>query len=475
MPTLAVPTPDFLDRLRAVVGDKGWITDSVALAPYLSETRGNFRGDCAMVVRPASTDEVARVVGLCSEAAVAVVPLGGNTGLVGGGVPTGGIVLSLERMTRIRAVDCINHTITVEAGCILVDVQNAAADAGAFFPLSLAAEGSCRIGGNLSTNAGGINVLRYGNARDLVLGLEVVLPSGQIWDGLRGLRKDNTGYDLKQLFIGAEGTLGVITAAVLKLFPKPRARVTALAGAETAEDVLALFARARDALGDSLIAFEFWSRRCHQFVLDHVPGMGDPLPSAHPFYALMEVATPQSEETALREKAEAALATAHDAGTIGDATIAANDGQRAQLWKIRESIPEAQKHEGASLKHDIAVPISRVAEFLRKADARIGAALPGARVCAFGHIGDGNIHYNLSQPTGAAADRFIAERERISLLVNDLVEEMGGSFSAEHGVGQLRLRELERYKTDVEIDLMRCIKAAIDPVGIMNPGKVVPS
>ncbi len=463
---------DVLGAIREAAGPGGWIDDADQMEPYLIEERGLYRGTCAAVVRPASTEAVADVVRLCAQAGVPVVPQGGNTGLVGGGVPDGGIVLSTARLDRIRAVDPLDHTMTVEAGCVLADVQAAAGEAGALFPLSLASEGSCRIGGNISTNAGGVAVLRYGNARDLVLGLEVVLPDGRIWDGLRSLRKDNTGYDLKHLFIGAEGTLGIITAAVLKLFPRPRVRETALAGAATPENVLELFSRTRAACGDTLTAFETMARICLDFTIKHVPGVTDPMDAPHAYYALLELTSPRAGE-ALREALEAVLAKALEDGVIADAVIAASETQAGELWRIRETLPEAQKHEGASIKLDVAVPVSRVADFISRATRLVEGELPGIRAVAFGHLGDGNIHFNLSQPEGADAQEFLGRWDQITRLVLDLAGDMGGSFSAEHGIGRLKRDDLRRYKSAVEVDLMRALKRALDPKNIMNPGKVV--
>ena len=397
----AVPlSARFLDDIRAAVGPSGWTTDSEALAPYLAEERGNFRGACAIAVWPASTDEVAAVVRLCAKAKVAVTPQGGNTGLAGGAVPAGGVLLSLKKLRRIRAVDPLDFTLTAEAGCVLADVQRAAADAGALFPLSLAAEGSCTIGGNLSTNAGGVHVLRYGTMRDLVLGIEAVLPDGRVWDGLRGLRKDNTGYDLKQLFIGAEGTLGVVTAATLKLFPRLNARAVAFAALPSPRAALDLFARLRETCGETLNAFEFANRTALEFVLRHIPETRDPFARAHPWYALAELASPRNEAEPLARALESALASAGD-GIVADATIAQSAAQEAALWKLRESMSEAQKPEGGSLKHDVSVPVARVAEFVERASALVAALVPGVRVCAFGHMGDGNVHFNLTQPVGA--------------------------------------------------------------------------
>ena len=463
---------DLLTALRATVGPKGFLETADAVAPYLQEHRGLFVGACAAVVRPASTAEVAEVVRLCAAAGVAVVPHGGNTGLVGGGVPRGGVVLSTDRLCRIRDIDRTNRTITVEAGAILADVQTAADAAGALFPLSLAAEGSCRIGGNLATNAGGINVLRYGNARDLVLGLEVVLPDGRVWDGLRGLRKNNTGYDLKQLFIGSEGTLGVITAAVLKLFAKPLSSETALVAVPDVSAAVALFQRLNDTVGDALSAFELIPRIGLDFCFAHIPGCVDPFAQAHPWYILLRLTSPRRNDP-LRDALEAALADAFDDGIAADAVVTQNETQALDLWRIRESIPEAQKHEGGSVKNDVSLPLSRVPEFISRATAAVEAAMPGIRACAFGHIGDGNIHFNLSQPVAMDRATFMAAWEQLERIVSDIAADLDGSFSAEHGIGELKRASLLRYKPAVEIELMRQLKRAIDPAGIMNPGKIL--
>ena len=467
-----VVPPAVLRAIRELVGPKGWIEEASALEPYLREERGLFRGRCAAVVRPASTEEVARVVALCAEAGVPVVPHGGNTGLVGGGVPRGGVVLSTARLDRIRAVDPLNRTMTVEAGVILADVQAAADQAGALFPLSLGAEGSCRIGGNLATNAGGTNVLRYGNARDLVLGLEVVLADGRVWDGLRGLRKNNTGYDLKQLFLGSEGTLGIITAAVLELFAKPRTRETALAAVPSVEAAVELFGRVNDVAGDTLAAFELMGRIALDFCIAHIPGCADPLADRHPWYALLELTSPRPNDP-LRGVLEQALAEACAASVVLDAVVAQSETQAAGLWRMRESVPEAQKHEGGSIKNDVSVPLPRVAQFIDRASRAVEQALPGIRVVAFGHLGDGNIHFNLSQPAGMDRLAYLAEWDRIERLVSDIAIELDGSFSAEHGIGELKRAGLVRYKSDVEIELMHRLKRAFDPKNIMNPGKIL--
>ena len=464
--------PDVLRAIRDVVGPKGWIDEAAALEPYLREERGLFQGRCAAVVRPASTEEVARVVALCAEAGVPIVAHGGNTGLVGGGVPRGGVVLSTARLDRIRAVDPRNRTITVEAGVILADLRAAADQAGALFPLSLGAEGSCRIGGNLATNAGGMNVLRYGNARDLVLGLEVVLADGRVWNGLRGLRKDNTGYDLKQLFLGSEGTLGIITAAVLELFAKPRTKETALAAVPSAEAAVELFGRLSDVAGDALAAFELMARIALDFCVAHIPGCADPFADRHPWYALLELTSSRRNDP-LRETLEQALAEACAAGVVRDAVVAQNETQAAGLWRMRESVPEAQRHEGGSIKNDVAVPLSRVAEFIDRASRAVEQALPGIRVVAFGHLGDGNIHFNLSQPVGMDRLAYLAEWDRIERLVSDVAIELDGSFSAEHGIGELKRAGLLRYKSGIEIEVMRRLKRALDPKNIINPGKII--
>jgi FAD/FMN-containing dehydrogenase len=461
-----------LAAIRTAVGPKGWIDDATALEPYLKESRGLYRGHCAAVVRPASTAETAEVVRLCAAVGLPITPQGGNTGHVGGGVPEGGIILNVGRMNRIRTIDPLNHTMTVEAGCILADLQRAADNIGCLFPLSMASEGSCQIGGNLSTNAGGIAVLRYGNAREQVMGLEVVLPDGQVWNGLRGLRKDNTGYDLKHLFIGAEGTLGIITAAVLKLYPRPKARETALAGMARVEDVLDLFAQIRNAAGDTLTGFEMMPRIAIEFSCRHTPGVADPFGKPHRYYALIELTSSRPGDP-LRDLLQNELGQALEGGLIADAVVASSLSQADALWKIREAIPEAQKHEGGSIKHDISVPVSRIADFMNLAIPRMEREIAGVRVCAFGHVGDGNIHFNLSQPIGADKQAFLDRWQPINRIVNAMVADLGGSISAEHGIGRLKMNQLREFKTEPEIAMMRKIKAALDAGNIMNPGKVI--
>ncbi len=465
---------DALEALKTIVGDSGWITGEDQ-EPFLREWRNYYHGKAAAVVCPATTDEVAAVMRVCHEAGIAVVPQGGNTGLCGGAAPDESgsqIILSLRRMRRIRELDADNHTITVEAGCILADVQRAAGDAGRLFPLSLAAEGSCMIGGNLGTNAGGINVLRYGNARDLTLGLEVVLADGRVWNGLTGLRKDNSRYDLRNLFIGSEGTLGIITAAVLKLFPQPRQLSTALLACDTPAAAVSMLSRLRQASGDMLSACELMSRQSMRMALDHVEGCRDPFDNAYPWYLLVELSSAQQGHQ-LRGALEDALEFALEDGALRDGVIAESVEQAKQLWRIRESIPEGQVRAGASIKHDIAVAVSRVPDFLTRATPLMERQIPGVRVCAFGHVGDGNLHFNLSVPENGDAGAFLAERDTCQRLVHDLVIDMDGSIAAEHGVGQLKVGELERYKDPVELDLLRRVKRALDPKGLLNPGKII--
>ncbi|MCR6630872.1 MAG: FAD-binding oxidoreductase [Magnetospirillum sp.] len=460
--------PDF----AAIVG-MGNVLTGTDMAPYLSEERGLYHGSALAVLRPGSAGEVAAVVKACAAAGIAVVPQGGNTGLCGGGVPDGrAVVVSTERLTRIRALDPINFTLTAEAGCVLATLQAAAEERDCLFPLSLAAEGSCRIGGNISTNAGGVNVLRYGNTRDLVLGLEVVLPDGRVWDGLRALRKDNTGYDLKHLFIGAEGTLGIVTACTLKLFPRPREIATAMVALPDPESALAILAAARSASGDAVTACELIPRIGVDLCVAHVAGARDPFDRPYPWVLLLELAS--SRPGGLREALEGVLEAALENGHALDAVLAESGEQRKALWRIREGVPEAQKKEGGSIKHDVAVATSRVPEMLRRCTAAVEESLPGVRVVAFGHLGDGNIHFNLTQPAGADKQAFLAEWARMNRLVHDIVADMGGSVSAEHGIGRLKIEEMARYKSEVELDLMRRVKAALDPQGIMNPGKILP-
>ena len=462
-------------RLHDALGSSGVIDAPDMMARYLVDWRGLYRGPAGMVARPASTAEVAATMAICAEAGIAIVPQGGNTGLVGGSVPRAEdrcILLSLERMNRVRRIDPLDFTMTVEAGCILQNIQKAAEDADRFFPLSLAAEGSCQIGGNLSTNAGGIQVLRYGMARDLVLGLEVVLPSGEIWNGLSGLRKDNTGYDLKQLFIGAEGTLGIITAAVLKLFPRPRAIETAFIAVRDPAAAIELLSRARSGTGDAITAFELIDRNILDLVFANVAGNADPLAERHHWYVLMEAFGAEGSD-GLRAALERVLATALEDGLIIDAALAESRAQRQAFWKIREDMADAQKHEGVPIRHDVAVPVSRVPEFLQRAVAACHSALPDARIVAFGHAGDGNIHFNLLPPKGGDSKLFQNEIARMNRVVHDVVTDMGGSISAEHGIGRLRRDELAHYKPAIALAIMRSLKQALDPKNLLNPGKVI--
>ena len=471
----AAPSPAALARIREVVGAAGSSTDPAVLAPYLEERRGRYHGRCAMLVRPASTAEVAAVVTICADAGIPIVPQGGNTGLCGGAAPHqdgAELLMNLGRMNRIRAVDPIDYTITVEAGVVLAEAQAAAAALDRLFPLSLGAEGSCQLGGNLSTNAGGNAVLRYGAARDLALGLEVVLADGRVWDGLRALRKDNTGYDLKQLFIGAEGTLGIVTAAVLKLFPLPHHRATAFAALRDLDAAIELLARARRASGDRVTGFELIPGLALEFALAHVPGTANPLGGRHQVNLLIELSA--TTDAGITERLESILAEAQEDGLVIDAAVAHSQDQRRRLWHLREAMVEAQRHEGGSIKHDVSVPVARIPAFIEAASAACRRALPEVRVLAFGHVGDGNVHFNLSQPVGMDAADFMARQSAFNRIVHDIADAMGGSISAEHGIGRLKRDELARYASPVALDLMRRIKAALDPAGILNPGKVLP-
>ncbi len=462
-------------RLVEALGNKAVVSETEAMAPFLAEQRGRYQGVAPFVVRPASTAEVATAVRLCAEAGVPVVPQGGNTGLVAGGIPfaeDGAVLLSLGRLNRIREVNATDYSITVEAGCILQQVQEAAERADRLFPLSLGAEGSCQIGGNLSTNAGGVHVLRYGNARDLVLGLEVVLPDGRIWDGLRALRKDNTGYALKHLFVGAEGTLGIITAACLKLFPRPAETAVAFVAVRDPAAAVELLGRSRAATGDRVNAFELIPRIGLDFALKHVAGIEDPLQEPSAWYVLVELASGRADGT-LRENLEDFLATAVEDGLVSDAALAANERQAQAFWAIREGMVEAQKFEGGSIKHDVSVAVSKVPDFIARATALVEEMVPGIRPVSFGHVGDGNVHFNLSQPVDADREAFLARWEEVNEAVHELVVEMGGSISAEHGIGRLKLAENARFKSAVELDLMRAVKQALDPRGLLNPGKVI--
>lgn len=466
-------TAPLLDELARIVGARHVLTTDADLAPHVADWRGAYRGRALAVVKPDNTLAVADVVRACVCASVPLVPQGGNTGMCGGAVPDdrgNAIVLALGRMNRILDIDTLNQTITVEAGCVLQAVQEAARGVDRLFPLSLGAEGSCQIGGNLATNAGGINVLRYGNARDLVLGLEVVLPDGRVWDGLRALRKDNRGYDLKHLFIGAEGTLGVITRAVLKLLPRPRAELTTLLAVPNPEAAVKLLATIRGSCGEELQAFELIARPCLDLVFDHTPTMRDPFAELHPWYVLLELGTVHDGHAA-RAQLEEAVASAIDTGLVIDAVIAETLDQAAALWRLREAIPEATRAAGPAFRSDIAVAVSHIPAFVAAAEAALRDRHGEPQIVCFGHVGDGNLHFNALEPKGADA----TWSKGLGETVYDVVQRFGGSFSAEHGIGQAKRAELLRYKSPVEIEMLRAVKRALDPAGLMNPGKVLAS
>lgn len=460
-----------IEQLKSIVGPNGWETDANALEPHLTEWRSAVRGRTPIMVSPKTTDEVAAVVKACAAAGVAIVPQGGNTGMCAGAVPDDSgeqVLLNLSRLNRIRSIDADNFSMLVEAGCILQKIQNAAEDAGRYFPLSLAAEGSCQIGGNLATNAGGLNVIRYGTVRNLMLGLEVVLADGTIWDGLRTLRKDTAGYDLKHLFVGSEGTLGIITAAALRLLPKPGETRTVFLAMEQARHATDFLSILQLALPDRVQTFELVSGKCFALVEKHIADSKLPFAEAYPWYVMIEVEVGDSSAVL-----EELLAECFDRELIVDAVIAKNHAEAGKLWRLRHSIAEAEKLEGPALKHDISVPIASMARFLDLAEPRVVAAVPGAKIIAFGHVGDGNLHYNVVLPGGLSAD----QRDKLAALgtstVYDLVAELGGSFSAEHGVGYLKKSYLVKYRGEVEVNLMRSLKATLDPNNILNPGKVL--
>jgi FAD/FMN-containing dehydrogenase len=478
-PALVRPTrplsPALVDRFAAVVGERYAVTDQADLAPFLVEDRGLYQGRSALLLRPGTTAEVAAICRIAHETETAIVPQGGNSGLVGGQTAHHGeVILSLRRLDRVREVDVTSNTMICEAGVVLAMAQAAAVEADRLFPLSLGAEGTCTIGGNLATNAGGTAAVRYGTARDLCLGLEVVMPDGSILNGLTKLKKDNTGYDLRDLFIGSEGTLGVITAAVLKLFPKPRSVETALIGLDSPRAALDLLTLMQATAGPSLTSFELIAAICFDFVVRHGPGLRLPMTSSHPWYVLAELSSTRDSETGTME---AVLANSIELGLIGDAVIASSDAQRRQLWTIREMISEVQKHEGGSIKHDISVPISAVPDFIEAANAEVARLIPAARPVIFGHLGDGNLHYNVSQPAARdpklAKETFLARWYDVQHRVHEIVGEFGGSISAEHGVGVMKRDELNRVKDPTAMTLMRSLKNAIDPLNILNPGKVV--
>jgi FAD/FMN-containing dehydrogenase len=471
-----MPDPALLDAIRAVVGERGLLTDAADTAAYIEDWRRLYRGRTLAVIRPASTDEVARVVRLCAEARAPIVPQGGNTSMVGGATPAedgSELVISLSRLARIRDIDALDLTMTIEAGVTLKAAQIAATEAGCLLPLSIASEGSAQIGGVLAVNAGGNNTVRYGNARDLVLGLEVVLPDGTVWNGLRRLRKDNTGYCLRQLFVGSEGTLGIITAAVLKLAPQPREVCVALCAVASPEAALNLFGRFQSHDASAISAFELMSGLGTDFVLRNIEGAVLPLASRALNYVLVELATPRPD-AGLRASLESVLERALDDGIVADAAIAESEAQRAAIWRLREEHSEAQKREGASVKNDVSVPVSKVPEFIRRATAACEALIPGIRAVPFGHMGDGNIHFNLAQPVDADAAWFLAQDHAIMDTVNEVVRGLNGSFSAEHGIGKLKPYMMPDWRGGAELAVMQRIKAALDPMGIMNPWKVLP-
>ena len=462
-------------RLRALLDEPGFITAPDRTAPMLRDHRGQYRGHPLAVIAPADTQTVARVLAFCNEHRIGVVPQGGNTSYCGGATPDGSssqVLMSLARLDRVRAIDVANYTLTAEAGCILANLQSAAADADRYLPLSLGSEGSCMLGGNLSTNAGGLNVIHYGMARELVLGLEVVLPDGRVMETLTGLRKDNTGYDIKSLFLGAEGTLGVITAATVKLYPALRSRATAFVAVRDPDAAVELLGRLRDASGDRVTSFELIPRIGVELTLRHIPGVVDPLSAPSGWYVLCELSSSRIDEP-LDAVLEGALALGHETGLLADAAVAINEAQRAAFWRLRESIPEAQRHDGVSLKHDISVPVSQVPRFIERAGAWVAERVPQGVLVAYGHLGDGNLHFNINQRAGTPIAALQAIEPKLRRAIHDFVKEFGGSFSAEHGIGQLKVFELERYANPVELDLMRRVKHAFDPNGIMNPGKVL--
>ena len=469
------PSQDTIDALVRIVGEEHAIRDAEAMTPYLVEWRDRYRGKAALVLKPGETEEVSAILEHANATRTAIVPQGGNTGLVGGQIPfeTGHeVVVSLERLNRVRGIDLAFNTMTVEAGLVLALAQQVAASAGRLFPLSLASEGSCQIGGVLATNAGGTAVLAYGSARDLALGLEVVLADGRVWNGLKSLRKDNSGYDLKDLFIGSEGTLGIITAAVLRLFPKPAEILTCMAAMSALESAPAFFARVLERAGPMLTAFEIMPRIGVDFVLRHGSGVRDPFPSPYPWYVLFELTSP-FEGDGLRRLAETLLNEGIETGEIDNAVIASSLTQAAELWRLRELMSEVQKEEGGSIKHDVAVPVARVPELVARANQLVELMIPGARPVPFGHLGDGNIHYNVSQPLGMDRSIFLSSWETLNAAVHEIVLDLGGSISAEHGIGRLKRDLLPHAKQPLELELMRKIKSAFDPNGILNPGKLL--
>lgn len=469
----------FAERIAERLGSNRWITDADSLAPWLSEPRGLFTGRCLGMALPETTEDVAWIVDLCRETGTPITPQGGNTGLVGGSVPFDSgreIILSTRRMKRIRSVEPANFSLVAEAGCSLSEIQDAAEECDRLFPLSYASEGTATIGGAVSCNSGGVQVLRYGNCRDLVLGLEAVLPDGKIWHGLRALRKDNTGYDLKQLFIGAEGTLGIVTAASLKLFSRPRVMATAFVALPEPKAAMTLLSMLREESGDLVTAFEFMDRTCLDLVFAHIPDCRDPFDSPWPCYVLLQLsAGALSDEPgeALNTLLETMLGHALEEELVLDAVIASSQAQANAFWRIRETLPEAQTHEGGSIKHDISVPVHRMADFLAAGTARVQEIVPGARPVPFGHVGDGNVHFNISQPPGADRQEFLDRWEDVAHAVHAIALEMDGSISAEHGIGRLKKDELAEIRSETDMTLMRNLKKMMDPDNLFNPGKLV--
>jgi FAD/FMN-containing dehydrogenase len=464
-------------QLTSLLGADCVRTDAGELAPLLVDHRGLYHGSAAALLLPRSVEQVAAALEFCNRHRIGVVPQGGNTGYCGGATPDGSgtqVIVSLSRLNRVRKVDTLNYSLTAEAGCLLAQVQRAAAEAERYFPLSLGSEGSCQIGGNLSTNAGGTAVLRYGMMRDLVLGLEVVLADGRVLERLTSLRKDNTGYDVKSLFLGAEGTLGIITAATLKLFPAIRSIATAFVAVSGVQAAVELLSRLRNHSGDRVSSFELIPRLAIDLTVRHIRPTLDPLPGRHEWYVLCELTSPRADEP-LDTVLEEVLAEAHTAGLVQDAAIAQSGRDADSFWFLRENIPQAQRLDGASLKHDISVPVADLPQFVTRAAAWLSSHVPEGRLVAYGHVGDGNLHFNLNQDPLVPAASFLARAEEVKRAIHDLVQEFGGSFSAEHGIGQLKVAELERYAPPVELELMRAIKRAFDPNGIMNPGKVLTS
>lgn len=463
---------NLLQTFQSIVGDKGFFTDADSLAPYLVESRNSFQGACDVLLKPQKSEEVSQILATCNEEDIPVVPQGGNTGHCGGAVPNGGVLLNLERMNKITAVNALNGTITCEAGCILADIQKAALEHDLYFPLSLASEGSCQIGGNLATNAGGVHVVRYGNMRALTLGLEVCLADGQIIENLRPLRKNNTGLDLKQLFIGTEGTLGIITKACLSLKAKPVQTECAFFAVDDPESLLESFKVLRAHFEENLSAFEIMPHFALEIVQTHMTGQKNPLSHAHPWYALVDVSSSRVNG-ALRTAFETVLSQLMDSQVINECLIAESLAQRHHLWNIRESIPEAQKREGASIKHDISVPLAHIPDFMKEAKMMLENQLPGLRFCTFGHMGDGNLHFNITQPEDMSREKFLSYRKDFNDIIHQLADHYDGSFSAEHGIGLLKTAEMEFYLSDSALELMKSLKRTMDPNNILNPGKVI--